>query len=250
MPFAALSSVRLHYEVVGPAGARALLLLHGAAESFRQSWRRQIEPLAQHYRLIGPDLRGHGRSDNPADALDLRQMADDLAELLQVLNCGPAHVCGFSGGGSAALFLATRHPDRLRSLTLISNNFERDTRRNGALDFWNARRIRRQNPRWWQLLVETHPDPVRLLGWWAAEDRRRPDFRPEDLAGLDLPVLVMGGDRDPVVPLEQSLRLYQALPRGQLAILPGAGHGIQREQPAPFNEILLAFLAQADRLDP
>lgn len=242
MPVAALKNLNLYYEIHGAEDAAPLVLLHGATETFRACWRRQIEPFSRRYRLIGLDLRGHGRSDNPAGKLDLRQMADDVRDLLDHLRLDKVHLLGYSGGGSTALFFGLRHPERLRSLTLASNNMELDRAR-GQVNFWDLARIRREEPRWWQAMTQMHGQPAeKLLQWWAEEDSKRPNFQPGDLQHLHVPTLVVGGDRDPIIPLEQTLKLFRALPDAYLCILPGVGHGAPRLRPQAFNQAVLDFL--------
>lgn len=240
-----LSSVSLHVVDQGVSSGPPLLLLHGATETFAGGWRHQIAPLAARFRLIGPDLRGHGKSSNPAGRLDLRRMADDLAELLAHLGSGPVHVAGYSGGASVALYLALRHPERLRSLVLVSSNFERDPRRTGTMSFWNPERIQRENPAWWATMVREHEEPARLLRWWAEEDRVRPDLSPAALAGITQPVLVVAGDRDPIITLDQTLLLFDCLPDSRLAILPATGHAVPVLRPARLAHLLLDFVNEA-----
>lgn len=244
MPFAPLSGVNLYYELHGPPEAPPLVLLHGACETFHLCWGHQIAAFSKHHRVIGVDLRGHGQSDNPADALDLRRMADDVYELLGYLGYTRAHVCGFSGGASTALFFAVRHTQALRSLVLISNNMQQDQARTRG-NFWDVERIRAERPHWWEQTQAHHrvAMPV-LLRWWAEEDPLRPNFTPAELQPIVTPTLVMGGDRDPIVPLDQTLLLYRSLPNAQLAILPRTGHGAPN-RPALFNPIVLEFLARA-----
>ncbi len=248
MPIAHLSTVDLYYELHGDPETPPLVLLHGAAETFRSGWRRQLQAFCQHYRVIGVDLRGHGRSNNPADRLDLRQMADDIRELLGHLGYASAHVCGHSGGASTALFLAVRHLDCLRSLILVSNNFELDQAR-AALDFWNPERIRREQPRWWEELERLHPDPERLLRWWAEEDVQRPDFRPRELQHIHVPTLLLNGDRDEIIPLDQTVKLYRILPNARLGIVPGARHHLPLRRPQVFNLLVLEFLERVGAPD-
>lgn len=193
--------------------------------------------------MIGVDMRGHGQSDNPANKLEVATLADDVYELLRHLGYAKAHVCGFSGGGSTALFFAERHPEALHSLILVSNNLEQDPSRI-AKGFWSPERQKREEPVWWQTMQKIHRiDPAIILGWWEAEDARRPNFLPEMLAHITAPALVMGGDRDPLIPLDQTIKLYRALPNAQLAILPGVGHGAPRRAQL-FNTLVLDFLGR------
>ncbi len=243
MPVAHLSSVNLYYETHGSAFHQPIVLLHGACETFQISWSKQTPVFAERYLVIGVDLRGHGQSDNPAGLLETRALAADVYELLGHLGYSQAHVCGFSGGASTALFFATQYAHALRSLILVSNNMEKDQTRvkNG---FWSAERQRREEPVWWKTMEKIHRlDPAILLGWWQALDERNPGYTPEMLARITAPALVVGGDRDPIVPLEQSLKLYRALPNAQLAILPGVGHGAPR-RPHLFNTLALDFLGR------
>ncbi len=244
MPILQLHNVSLRYETAGQRGNPALLLLHGAMETFEACWKKPLPALAERYFVIGLDMRGHGQSDNPAGALDTRQMADDAAGLLDALAVPRAHLCGFSAGASVSVYFGLRHPGRAQSLTLISNNAERDTIRRET-NFWDPERQRREEGMWWHFLLKAHRLPPEvLLGWWADEDKLRPDFSPDDLRRLDMPALVMAGDRDPIVPLEQSLALYRRLPQGRLCVFPGAGHGIHRHNTPLFTAVLLDFLGK------
>ena len=242
MPVLSLPSLDLYHELHGPPDAPPLVLLHGATETCGGSGRRLIARLSARYRVIGVALRGHGQSTNPAGVLDLRQMADDVANGLEALGVPTAHICGFSGGASTTLFFGLRHPHRARSLVLISNNFARDEARLKG-DFWSPDAIRQRDALWLKGMAAWHTVPAEtLLGWWEAEDQLRPEFTPAELAALQMPVFVVGGDRDPVVPLDQTIRLFRALPNGQLAILPGVGHGAPHRAADWLETMLGAFI--------
>lgn len=247
MPVARLPQLDMYYESHGSAEATPLVLLHGALETFNSGWQNQVSTLSQAYPILGLDLRGHGRSSNPAGNLDLRQLAGDIQSLLRHLGHEKIHLMGFSGGASVALCFAATYHEYLSSLMLVSNNFEQDNIRVDG-NFWDAERVKREEPRRWALLNEMHDLPVEmLLRWWADEDALRPDFEPADLALIDVPTLVMAGDRDPIVPLQQTMDLFTSLPDAHLCILPGVGHGIPQRRPDAFNQIILDFLKGVER---
>jgi 3-oxoadipate enol-lactonase len=100
-----------------------VLLLHGIGSS-ATSWQRQIARLGADHTLIAPDLHGYGDSPDPAGAPALDAVADDLAELL---DGAPAHVVGVSFGALAALALARRRPQLVRSLVLSDTTLGRAT---------------------------------------------------------------------------------------------------------------------------
>ncbi|MDX5567782.1 alpha/beta hydrolase [Streptomyces sp. ID05-04B] len=113
-----LGRVRLFHTVVGPARAAPLLLVHGWGGDGRE-WSAHAEALADRFRVIIPDLRGHGRSEVPDEGNTPAEMADDLAALLGHLGAGPAITVGHSMGGQVVNLLALRHPERVRSVVAL-----------------------------------------------------------------------------------------------------------------------------------
>lgn len=221
-----------------------LLLLHNACSTFRATWGRVLEPLASRFYLIGPDLRGHGGSTNPTDRLDLREMADDMAILLDRMGISSVHVLAFSGGASTALYLATRHPERVRSMVLIGSHYTVHGMRTRGDAFWDPERIRREEPAWWAAMVRWHGSAERveaLLRGWEEEDRYRPDFGPEDLRAIRVPTLLLIGENDRITPIEQTIEMARWIPHARLVIFPQTGHDIVRERPEGFLEAVTAF---------
>jgi len=221
-----------------------LLLLHNACSTFRATWGKVLAPLASRFYLIGPDLRGHGGSTNPGGRLDLREMADDMAALLDRMGRPAAHVMAFSGGASVALYLAARHPARVRSMVLIGSHYTVRGLRTRGDAFWDPERIRREEPAWWAAMRRWHGSEERvraLLSAWQEEDRHRPDFRPEDLQAIRIPTLLLIGEDDPITPVEQTVEMARWMPRARLVIFPGAGHDLLREQPAAVLAAASAF---------
>jgi len=234
----------LAVEEAGDPGRPPLILLHNACSTFRATWSRVLEPLTSRFRVIGPDLRGHGRSTNPEDRLDLRAMADDLAMLMDRMGVASAHVMAFSGGASTALYLATRHPERVRSMVLIGSHYTVRNLRTRGDAFWDPERIRREEPAWWAAMVRWHGSEGRvraLLRWWQEEDHHRPDFTPEDLRAIAIPTLLLIGENDSITPIEQTMDMVRYLPHARLILFPATGHDVLRERPEAFFEAVEGF---------
>jgi pimeloyl-ACP methyl ester carboxylesterase len=170
-------------EVEGPAGAPTLLLLHGWVASAGLNWQHAFGPLGAHYRVIAPDLRGHGRGIRSWRRFRLEDCADDAAALLDELGIESAIPVGYSMGGPVAQLLWRRHPARVAGLVLCATS-QRPVRggRVGRAAFTSAMAVAAGTTRLGQLATGT-PTAVRrqlieLLdreasaprrGWAAAE---------------------------------------------------------------------------------
>jgi pimeloyl-ACP methyl ester carboxylesterase len=108
----------------GPAGAPAILLLHGWTTTADINWWRAYERLAAHGTVLAPDHRGHGRGLRSEEPFTLEDAADDAAALLETLGLGPAVVCGYSMGGAIAVLLQHRHPHLVGGLVLEATALE------------------------------------------------------------------------------------------------------------------------------
>ncbi|MFD3503249.1 alpha/beta fold hydrolase [Streptomyces sp. NPDC058678] len=113
-----LGRIRLFSTSLGPVDAPALLLSHGWGGDGRE-WSAHAETLADRFRVIVPDLRGHGRSEVPEQGNTPMDMADDLAALVEILGCGPVVAVGHSMGGQVVNLLAVRHPELVRSVIAL-----------------------------------------------------------------------------------------------------------------------------------
>ena len=107
-------------EVEGPAQAPTLLLLHGWMATGGLNWLRGFEALGREFRVIAPDLRGHGQGIRSWRRFRLEDCADDAAELIDRLGTGPVIAVGYSMGGAVAQLLWRRHPERVRGLVLCA----------------------------------------------------------------------------------------------------------------------------------
>jgi pimeloyl-ACP methyl ester carboxylesterase len=113
-----LDRIRLFCTCPGPADAPAVLLVHGWGGDGRE-WSPHAEALAERFRVLVPDLRGHGRSEVPQQGNTPTEMADDPAALVAVLGGGPVVAVGHSMGGQVVNLLAVRHPELVRSIVAL-----------------------------------------------------------------------------------------------------------------------------------
>lgn len=104
----------------GPGAGPPVVLLHGWTSTAALTWQMAAGPLAEHHRVIAPDLRCHGRGIRSRPPFRLEACADDVAGLIEVLGCGPCVVVGYSMGGPVAQLLWRRHPAHVRSLVLCA----------------------------------------------------------------------------------------------------------------------------------
>jgi pimeloyl-ACP methyl ester carboxylesterase len=114
VPEAEVNGIGLYYELEG--SGEPLALVHGSWGD-ATSWRFVVPGLAERFRVLAYDRRGHSRSDRPATPGSIDEDGDDLAALLEALELAPAHVATNSWGGNIALRLATRRADVFRSLS-------------------------------------------------------------------------------------------------------------------------------------
>src|SRR4051812_49284810 len=107
-------------EVEGPPGAPTVLLLHGWMASGGLNWFQTFDLLGEHFRVLAPDLRGHGRGIRSPRRFRIGDCADDAAALLDELGEGPVIAVGYSLGGPVAQMLWKRHPEKVRGLVLCA----------------------------------------------------------------------------------------------------------------------------------
>lgn len=249
-----------------------VVLLHGLGAT-KISWLPVIPVLSPRYRLVVPDLPGHGESGKPRTSYTPRFYAKVVRMLMDALDAPRAAVAGNSLGGRIALELASRSPDRITGLALLGPavpgirtryvlGFTRVVPSEvGALPF-----LLRE--RWMQLVVRRlFADPGRLPegGYLAAADEfirvyREPAARMAFLDSLRhlvteparpfwarirrvrVPVLILWGGKDRLVPVRLAAKLADALPGAELVVLPGVGHVPQFEVPEETTAALAGFL--------
>lgn len=207
--FIDINDVSMYYDVSG--SGCPLLLLHGAAQTGRR-WESCVESLAEHFRVIVPDLRGHGRTNNPSRALSVELVSDDIAKFIEKMKLGTVLAWGFSFGCHVLLHLAIGRPHLLRALVAESCAAIPDDSLLEALENFKPE----------------------LAQKYRIEDA--------DLERITTPCLLMCGDRDRFFPLENVLKTYKHLPRGELFVMPNTAHGVREKCEGLVGKIVIDFL--------
>jgi pimeloyl-ACP methyl ester carboxylesterase len=237
-----LNGVQLYFETHG--SGEPLLLLHGFG-GCSQDWSPLVADWSAHFQLIIPDLRGHGRSSNPAKVFRHQHAAADILALLDHLAIGNFKALGVSGGGNVLLHLATRQPERVEAMVLVS-----------ATSYFpaQARPLMRAYPdslteKDWETMRKRHPGGETQIKAILASTASFADsyddmnFTPPYLATIKARTLIVQGDRDPLYPVEISVEMAKAIPRSSLWIIPNGGHGpIGGERWPEFLKTASSFL--------
>jgi pimeloyl-ACP methyl ester carboxylesterase len=276
--FLDVDGLQIHYKHAGQ-GEPVLVLIHGSFLSL-YSWRNVLQPLAQHSQVIAFDRPAFGLTSRPLprpqdqnNPYSPEAQADVIIAMLDSLGIQQAVLVGSSAGGTTAMLAALRHPQRVQALVLVDamvysgyavSEFPRWLRAllwalgpPGALpvrllipllhdkvvrSFWHdpsrlppevlARyrsglHLRHWDQAWWRLVLSSH-----ALDLEAQLDRLR------------MPVLVISGEHDRAVPLEQSQRLAAALPAAEIVTIPECGHLPHEECPEAFLRAVHDFLSR------
>jgi len=264
MPTIEANGIHLNYQIHG-AGEPVVLIGGLGADTFL--WFRQVPELSKHFRLSVCDNRGAGESDKPDEPYSIPMFAADTAGLMRALEIDRAHVIGASLGGLIAQELALAHPSMVDRLVLVCTSFagrqsvrpsllsmlsilpvlrrsgdpEKDTRRSIAV--FTSRRWR-----------DAHPDIVdEFVAWRVAHPQPPEAFKnqraalrgfttADRVADIAAPTLVVHGQSDRVVPVENARLLAERIPDSRLVVLKDSGHACCIDHADAFNRAVIEFL--------
>jgi pimeloyl-ACP methyl ester carboxylesterase len=242
-----------------------ILLLHGIGAD-HTIWAAMIPFLSPSFRVIAPDLRGHGRSSTPAGSTyTLEELSTDLLALLSARQVDSAHVVGLSGGALLALRLGLDHPRRLRSLTMVSGAVYTDNHTRSVAERWEetfaregpeALALRLLKDLYYPDWIEAHleiadrlraeipkKDWTAAVGWGRAvaafDERKR-------VGSLVPPALIVQAMDDQVVDASHGRILRQSIPGAKIRIFAETGHLIAVERPKELAEAVAAFVSEVE----
>ncbi|WP_286179549.1 alpha/beta fold hydrolase [Arthrobacter sp. ISL-95] len=246
----------------GTGGSIPLLLLHAWGESWR-SFERLIPSLPT-FNILAPDFRGHGLADKPASGYSLKDMAKDVAALLDALGVESAHVLGSSSGGYVAQQLAVDYPQQVVSLILVGAPLslngkppfaeEVDLLRDPVSEDWV-----RESLSWYRLL---HSVPASYIEdrvqdglampaaiWKAALRGFYEAVPPTESGSISVPTLILWGAHDHLVPRLHQETLAERISGSRFKVYEDTGHLVLWEWPERVAEDVESFLARLPKPD-
>ena len=270
--FIEVNGVKVHYKTYGQ-GEPVFLLLHGFGASLF-SWHEVTAPLAEMGTVIAYDRPAFGLTERPLEWEGESPYSQDsqvelVIGLMDALGVEQAILVGNSAGGTISMLTALKYPQRVQSLILV----DPAVYAGGGAPAWIrpllgtpqmrhlgplvARQIQTRGPELVELawhdptritpeIMEGYQKPLRIDNWdkalWELTASSRESGLAERLSEFDLPVLVITGDDDRIVPTEQSLQLAKEIPNAQLAVIPQCGHVPHEECPDVFMQAVTDFL--------
>jgi pimeloyl-ACP methyl ester carboxylesterase len=197
-----------------------------------------VPALEDDFHVYAYDRTAHGFTGDRAGSLHFQFQANEAISYLEEIVKEPAHIIGYSDGGIIALMVAIQRPDLVKSIVAIGANYHYSA---PLSDFATAS-VSEEDQAEHNLISPDAPHTllekiIRMNQIWKTE----PDITLSDIASIQCPVLVMAGDDD-VIKHDHTISLYEALPLGQLAIIPGTSHGLVKEKPALMLANIMQFL--------
>ncbi|MCF7803834.1 MAG: alpha/beta hydrolase [Candidatus Marinimicrobia bacterium] len=243
-----------------------VILLHGFPFD-RNLWYDQVSALQDHCRVITPDLRGFGDSKAPEEPVSMSQYAADVVAMMDLLNIERAIVGGLSMGGYISLAIAEQYPERLLGLILSNTKASKDTAAQRQNRYNISEKTHYDGTEFLvkdlleKVLCENtlkeHPD---IVEYTQQMMRRQPGAgvrgalagmaerkdREFILSEIEVPVLVISGKNDSLIPVFDSKMMVREMPHAHLEIIADSGHLSNLEQPELYNDILLRYIQPFD----
>ena len=261
MPKTRINNIDITYDDTG--SGPAVVLIHGYPFN-RSMWAEQVSALADSYRVVTLDLRGHGESESSTGASTMKLMAQDVASLMDELRIDRAVIGGLSMGGYVTLAFYQLFAERVEKLLLADTRAQADTEEakatradqvqqiqadgmtgivNGMLPKLLSPETVSKQPeivkRVRDMMMHTSPEGAigALRGMAEREDQT------ERLSQINVPALIVVGKEDPITPVADSQKMHERIAGSQLVVIENASHVSNIEQSEQFNRALREFLS-------
>ena len=216
----------------------AVVLLHGGLSKTSAWDYLMVPPLEDEFHVFAYDRAGHGFTGDQPGSLHFEFQCQEAIAYLEDVVKEPAHLIGYSDGGIIALMVAIKRPELVKSIVAFGANYHYSA----PLSDFDVANVSEEDQAEYNLISPDAPHTllektIRMNEIWKTE----PDISLSEIASIQCPVLVMAGDDD-VIAHAHTISLYEALPLGQLAIIPGTSHGLVKEKPALLIAVMMQFL--------
>jgi pimeloyl-ACP methyl ester carboxylesterase len=251
-----VNGVNLFYKESG-SGPETIVFSHGFLMD-HSMFEPQRAAFEKQYRVIAYDHRGQGQSEDPGRGYDMSTVTDDAAILIRGLKAAPCHFVGLSMGGFVGMRLASRHPDLIRTLTLMNTTATREKILNRVKYAFLAQMVKMFGIAPFTSIAvkdlfgkttRTSPEKRAMLEEWTGKFRTRPrsvadtlqaiakrrEFRAKEMAAIQCPTLIITGEDDSAQPPRNSATLFTGIHGARMINIPGAGHSSSLEQPEAVN---------------
>lgn len=236
--YAPINDIRIWYAEFGEG--EPVILLHGGLANSNY-WGNQVPILAQHYRVIVMDSRGHGRSTRNEQPYSYDLMASDVIALMDFLKIDRAAIVGWSDGAILGLDIAIHHPERLSKLFAFAAN----SNPSGVADISKSPVFNAYIARSKKEYMKLSPTPTQyqtffdqISKMWATQ----PNFTKEQLKSITISTWIVDGDHDEAIKRENTEFMAAQIPNSGLLIQPWVSHFSFLQDPEQFNFSLLHFL--------
>jgi len=262
---ARINDIQMYYEDVGKGVP--VVFIHGLGSDTKE-WALIIPELLKEIRCIVVDLRGHGQSDKPSQPYTQSLFAKDVVALLDQLGISSAYFCGASMGGCVVLKAALSYPEKVRGLILVdsapyvpehtiklSGKWAETLLNEGQEALLEAQVkdvfhpiFRRRHDEIVNIYRESKKNPPsETLGLINKGLQIEPiDYR-KKLKEIKTPTLIIHGQDDKIIPVENAEFIHKQIPNSQLAIFPFCGHALLLERPRFFIDLLLYFIENTEK---
>ena len=263
MPRISVNGLKLYYEIEGDG--EPVILIPGFAAG-RWIWFKQTSDLSRHFRVIIFDPRGVSESDKPEGSQSISLLADDVAHLLQTIGIASAHIVGASFGGFVAQEFALKYPSMTRKLVLCCTSFGgpnhvvpapetllalASTKGLNSEERMRTNLLLAFSPEYLQTQIAEVDQVVQLRAAnevpehiYLSQMQAAMSFNAESsVPHIKAPTLVLSGDADVIVPVQNSLNLAAGIPGAELRIIQGGSHTFFIERAAEFNRVITQFLS-------
>lgn len=245
MPKLTLSQGTIYFERHGEG--EPVVALHDGAGSTR-AWKRQVSEFAASFTFVTYDRLGHGQSEPYPCYTEkhFEHRAVELGELVAHLGFDAVHLCGICEGGAVAMVFAALWPEKTKTLICQGVGYYATDETVAECERY-FRPWSDLDPKLRERLIDYHGRAHAAFHWESLREAkhyvwdRSYDLRPR-FSSLNVPTLIMGGDRDPFFGLEHAIAAYKGIRTAELCIMPGAGHFLNEETPALFNSVIIDFL--------